>query len=97
MVVNRRDVLALGFGSLSAAALAPRVASAQGRYPERPIKLMVAFSAGGVNDAVARHWSERVKTLLGAVYVENQGGGGGTIATGEAAREIGRASCRERV
>ena len=86
MVVNRRDVLALGLASLSPAMLTPRIGSAQGRYPERPIKLMVAFSAGGVNDAVARQWSERVRTLLGAVYVENQGGGSGTIATGEVAR-----------
>src|SRR5216684_2275087 len=89
MVVNRRDVLALGLASLSPAMLSPRIGSAQGRYPERPIKLMVAFSAGGVNDVVARQWAERVKTLLGTVYVENQGGGSGTIATGEVARAQG--------
>ena len=50
---------------------------------------MGAFSAGGVNDVVARQWAERVKTLLGTVYVENQGGGTGTIATGEVARAPG--------
>jgi tripartite-type tricarboxylate transporter receptor subunit TctC len=50
---------------------------------------MVAFSAGGVNDVVGRQWAERVKTLLGTVYVENQGGGSGTIATGEVARAQG--------
>jgi tripartite-type tricarboxylate transporter receptor subunit TctC len=87
--MNRRDLLALGLASLSARALTPRPALAQGQYPERPIKLMVAFSAGGVNDVVARQWAERVKTLLGTVYVENQGGGTGTIATGEAARAPG--------
>ncbi len=64
-------------------------ARGQGKYPERPIKLMVAFAAGGVNDVVARQWAERVKTLLGTVYVENQGGGTGTIATGEVARAPG--------
>jgi tripartite-type tricarboxylate transporter receptor subunit TctC len=84
--MNRRDVLALGLASLSATALTPLVVSAQGKYPERPIKLMVAFSAGGVNDVVARQWAERVKTVLGPVYVENQGGGGGVIGTGEVAR-----------
>jgi tripartite-type tricarboxylate transporter receptor subunit TctC len=83
--MNRRDVLTL-LASLAGATLAAPPASAQGRYPERPIKLMVAFSAGGVNDVVARQWAERVKTLLGTVYVENQGGGSGTIATGEVAR-----------
>ena len=51
--MNRRDVLTGGL--LSATALMPWPAFAQGRYPERPIKLMVAFSAGGVNDVVARH------------------------------------------
>jgi tripartite-type tricarboxylate transporter receptor subunit TctC len=87
--MNRRDLLALGWAFLSARALTSRPALAQGQYPERPIKLMVAFSAGGVNDVVARQWAERVKTLLGTVYVENQGGGTGTIATGEAARAPG--------
>ena len=47
---------------------------------------MVAFSAGGVNDVVGRQWADRMKPLLGTVYVENQGGGSGTIATGEVAR-----------
>jgi tripartite-type tricarboxylate transporter receptor subunit TctC len=85
--MNRRDVLTGGL--LSATALMPWPAFAQGRYPERPIKLMVAFSAGGVNDVVARQWAERVKTSLGSVYVENQGGGTGTIATAEVARAPG--------
>jgi tripartite-type tricarboxylate transporter receptor subunit TctC len=86
--MKRRDVLALGLVSFAAGALTPRFAMAQGRYPDRPIKLMVAFSAGGVNDVVARQWAERVKILLGTVYVENQGGGGGTIATGDVARAL---------
>jgi tripartite-type tricarboxylate transporter receptor subunit TctC len=84
--MNRRELLAFGLGSLSAISLAPPTALAQGRYPERPIKLLVAFSAGGVNDVVARQWADRVKTLLGTVYVENQGGASGTIATAEVAR-----------
>ena len=79
--MKRRDLLSLGLVSFAAGALTPRFAMAQGRYPDRPIKLMVAFSAGGVNDVVARQWAERVKILLGTVYVENQGGGSGTIAT----------------
>jgi tripartite-type tricarboxylate transporter receptor subunit TctC len=84
--MKRRDVLGLGLTSLAAGALTPLSAFAQSKYPERPIKLLVAFSAGGVNDVVARQWAERVKTPLGTVYVENQGGGSGTIATGEVAR-----------
>ena len=84
--MNRRDLLAFGSVSLAASALTPFSAFAQSKYPERPIKLMIAFSAGGVNDVVGRQWADRVRTLLGTVYVENQGGGTGTIATGEVAR-----------
>jgi tripartite-type tricarboxylate transporter receptor subunit TctC len=79
-------VLSFAGATFAAAALAPLGGAAQGRYPERPIKLMVAFSAGGVNDMVARQWADRVKGILGTVVVENQGGGSGTIATGEVAR-----------
>ena len=57
--MKRRDLLALGLASFAASTLTPRFAMAQGKYPERPIKLMVAFSAGGVNDVVARHWAEK--------------------------------------
>jgi tripartite-type tricarboxylate transporter receptor subunit TctC len=84
--MRRRDVLELILSSLSATALAALSAFAQAKYPDRPIKLMVAFSAGGVNDVVGRHWAERMKELLGTVYVENQGGAAGTLATGEVAR-----------
>ena len=84
--MNRRNLLTFGLVALSATALTPLPALGQANNPERRIKLMVAFSAGGVNDVVGRQWAERMKPLLGTVYVENQGGGSGTIATGEVAR-----------
>jgi tripartite-type tricarboxylate transporter receptor subunit TctC len=83
-IMNRREMVALGLASLSTTALSP--AFAQSRYPERPIRLVVPFSAGGVVDAVGRQWAERVKPHLGTIVIENQGGAGGTIATGEVAR-----------
>jgi tripartite-type tricarboxylate transporter receptor subunit TctC len=82
--MNRREMVRLSLASLSATALSP--AFAQSRYPERPIRLVVPFAAGGVVDAVARQWGERVRPHLGTVVIENQGGAGGTIATGEVAR-----------
>jgi len=82
--MNRREMVTLSLASLSATALSP--AFGQARYPERPIRLLVPFSAGGVVDAVARQWADRVKPHLGTIVIENQGGAGGTIATGEAAR-----------
>jgi tripartite-type tricarboxylate transporter receptor subunit TctC len=84
--MNRREILGYGLGSLSAAALSPLQALAQGKYPDRAIKLIVPFSAGGVVDTVGRQFAERIKPHLGTVVVENIGGAGGTIGMGEAAR-----------
>jgi tripartite-type tricarboxylate transporter receptor subunit TctC len=80
----RRDVLKFA-ASLPAAALMPGAAFAQ-RFPERPIRLVVPFSAGGVVDVVGRQWVERVQPLLGTIVVENQGGAGGTIGAAGVAR-----------
>src|SRR5262245_7632941 len=78
--MNRRDLLARALASIPATALAPFAALGQAKFPERPIRLVVPFSAGGVNDLVRRPWADRMRSVLGSVYVENQGGGGGTIA-----------------
>jgi tripartite-type tricarboxylate transporter receptor subunit TctC len=83
--MNRRDVLMLG-GGAAAAALTGFPAFGQARYPSRPIKLVVPFSAGGVNDIVGRQWADKVRTTLGSVFVENQGGAGGTIGVVEVGR-----------
>lgn len=84
--MNRRDLLTLGLASTSAYALGRLPALAQAAYPDHPIKLIVPFSAGGVVDAVGRFWAEKVKTHLGTIVVENQGGAGGVIGAQEVAR-----------
>src|SRR5438105_2339314 len=84
--MHRRDVLALALSSLSYSALGSRLAAAQSRYPDQPIRLVVPRSAGGVVDVVARLWAEQVKPQLGNVIIENQGGGGGIIAATTVAR-----------
>ncbi len=84
-MIDRRGFTTLGLAALASAA-SPSLSFAQARYPERPIKLVVPFSAGGVNDIVGRHWAERVRGPLGSVFVENQGGGGGTPAVMEVKR-----------
>ena len=76
--MKRRDVLTLGIAALGAGVALPR-ALAQAKYPDRPIKLVVPFVPGGVNDAVARLWADRVKGPLGTVFIENQGGAGGAV------------------
>lgn len=87
--MHRRDVLAFGLASVSTAALRSLPASAQATYPERPIRLVVPRAAGGVVDVVARLWAERAKPQLGGIVIENQGGGGGTIAAIAVARAAG--------
>jgi tripartite-type tricarboxylate transporter receptor subunit TctC len=87
--MHRRDVLAFGLASVSTAALRSLPASAQATYPERPIRLVVPRAAGGVVDVVARLWAERAKPQLGGIVIENQGGGGGTIAATAVARSAG--------
>ena len=83
--MDRRDVLKLGLAASASALAAPR-AFAQAGFPSRPIKLVVPFSAGGVNDIVGRQWAERVKPLLGSVFIENLGGAGGTLGVMEVQR-----------
>ncbi|HEX4553938.1 MAG TPA: tripartite tricarboxylate transporter substrate binding protein [Xanthobacteraceae bacterium] len=62
-----------------AVALATGGAAAQD-YPSRPIRLIVAFAAGGTTDFVARQLAEKAKASLGqSIVVENKPGANGAI------------------
>src|SRR5580698_2866202 len=61
---------------------------AQG-YPNRPVRVIVGFPAGGPTDVIARLVSHKLSDSLGQqFFVENIGGAGGHIASGQAARAI---------
>jgi tripartite-type tricarboxylate transporter receptor subunit TctC len=75
--MDRRNLLGLGLIGLAAGRLGLRPGMAQSSYPERPITLVVPFAPGGSGDAVGRPWAEKMKSLLGSVVIENQGGAGG--------------------
>lgn len=56
-------------------------------YPARPISLVVAFSAGGPTDSIARIVAARMSGAIGqTVVVENTTGAGGTIGVGRIAK-----------
>jgi tripartite-type tricarboxylate transporter receptor subunit TctC len=75
-----------GFGVLmiaagAALAQAPAARSTQG-YPERPVRIIVPFGAGGANDTVVRIIAQRLPDVLGhQVVVDNRTGAGGLIGT----------------
>ena len=55
-------------------------------YPEKPIKLVVPFPAGGATDTTARLVAQRLQAGLGqTVIIENQGGAGGSIGAKQVA------------
>jgi len=73
---------------LAVACAIPMQAHAQARkYPDKPIRMLVGYSAGGAVDATARIIAERLGPALGTqVVVENRVGATGNIAADLAAR-----------
>jgi tripartite-type tricarboxylate transporter receptor subunit TctC len=62
-------------------------AQAQANYPNRPIRLVVGFAAGGPSDVIARVLGAKLSDLLGQQFViENRAGASGNIATETVAR-----------
>ncbi|MBV1798251.1 tripartite tricarboxylate transporter substrate binding protein [Siccirubricoccus sp. G192] len=74
--------------ALAAPLLLPALgARAQANWPDRPIRLVVAFPAGSVTDTLMRHLSEPLSRELGQpVIVDNRPGGNGVVGTESAAR-----------
>jgi tripartite-type tricarboxylate transporter receptor subunit TctC len=70
-----------------ALALAAAPARAQVAYPERPVRLLVPFPAGGATDIIARMVAERMSGAWHRpVVVENVSGAAGAIGTAQAAK-----------
>ncbi len=84
MLISRRALIA-AFGLAPTAMLLPREAFAA--YPDRPIRLIVPFAAGGNADIVGRLIGERISSAVGQpVVVDNRGGAGGSVGAEAVAR-----------
>lgn len=72
---------------LATAVFCPPLQAASDGYPDRPVRMIVAFPAGGGTDIVARIIAQKLTDSWGQqVIVDNRGGGGGVIATEIAAK-----------
>ena len=68
-------------------ALIGDAASAQGAYPDRKIRMIVPFAAGGPTDVIGRMVAERLSDVFGQqVYVEDLPGAGGNLGVETAKR-----------
>jgi tripartite-type tricarboxylate transporter receptor subunit TctC len=74
--VSRRGFIG---AALAASATLPS-RGAHAAYPERPVRLIVPFAAGGAVDSVARVLGKALSTNLGgSIVIDNRGGAGGVI------------------
>ena len=80
-----RRTLATLVGAASLPAPAVRAQGA-GNFPNRPIRLVVAFAPGGNSDTLARLIQPKMAAVLGqSLVIDNRGGAGGTLAAGAVA------------
>ena len=70
-----------------AACAVPADARAQTKYPDRPVKVVVGFTAGGGTDVAARVIAQKLSEAMGQTFVvENKAGASGLIASQEVAK-----------
>ena len=79
--IQARRLLGLALTSLLLLGSAMAPARAQADFPNRPIRLVVGFAAGGGNDIFARLVADKASQILNqTVIVENKPGAGGRLA-----------------
>ncbi len=82
--LQRRLLMTAAAGALGSTAFP---VSAQGGYPNRPVRCLVPFPAGGSIELIGRHVGQRIQSGLGQPLVyENRPGAAGQLAAAAAAR-----------
>lgn len=79
----RKFLVAAAVAALSAGAIAQTAAD----WPQKPVRVVVPFSAGGSSDTLGRGIALQLQNALKQSFViENRGGGGGTIGSSQVAK-----------
>ena len=75
------------FLAAALAATLPLAAFAQTDWPTKPVSMVVPYPAGGLNDAVARVYADKLTAILGkTVLVDNRAGAATTVASNSVAK-----------
>src|SRR4051794_19807809 len=87
MALNRTSPC-VAFGLTLAVCLAPAASRAQAtKYPDRPVKVVIGFTAGGGTDVVGRVIAQKLSDAMGQSFVvENRPGASGLIASEQVAK-----------
>lgn len=82
-----KKMVGLATLAIGSAAVSGAYAQDAAKYPQKPVHFIVAASAGGPSDVVARMVADKLSTRLGQpVIVENRPGGGMVLGTSAVAR-----------
>jgi tripartite-type tricarboxylate transporter receptor subunit TctC len=85
----KRTVSLLLFSVLSCAAVAAAAADAASNYPNRPVRFITPFVAGGPSDTLARLLGQKLSEAWGqTVVIDNRGSAGGVLGFELGARSI---------
>jgi tripartite-type tricarboxylate transporter receptor subunit TctC len=75
------------FAALAVPTVPAAAQDAAANYPNRPVKLLIAFPVGGLLDTVSRVVGEKLSAVLGQqIIIEARPGAGGTLATAAVAK-----------
>ncbi len=84
--MRRRHFIELAMLAGASLLAAPAAVNAQA-WPDKPVKIIVPFAAGGATDLIARPWAEALGKAFGQQFViENRGGASGLIGAEAAFR-----------